>query len=183
MMLVYFFLNEKICIDGTADNTIELINYFRKLGYCIRKLCSDEYICRTTIPKVEISETEDVLLDNISILKMFIKKNSMQINYDMVDAFKNMGSSKFLCIKCKGVCMEPVVNSGEYMIVKKYEKRNITCNSIILFCRDGRLYLHRVNAILVKNGDAFYITRGDNAILYDRLVSTEQIVGVVAQFC
>jgi hypothetical protein len=71
-----------------------------------------------------------------------------------------------------GSSMEPVLSSGALVTV---EHRKPRIGDIVLFCRNGELFLHRLYACFGQ----FCATMGDNTPVPDRPLKSESIVGVL----
>lgn len=78
--------------------------------------------------------------------------------------------------------MEPSINIGDVVIIKKSEKDKIQVGSIITFKADGQetTVTHRIVEILEDNGQPIYITKGDHNNANDPdLVKYENIQGIM----
>lgn len=76
--------------------------------------------------------------------------------------------------------MEPTINMGDIIIVKKVkDEENLKNGDIISFNKNGEIITHRIIDIVEANGEKRYITKGDNNNIPDlEKLSFSQIEGV-----
>lgn len=74
--------------------------------------------------------------------------------------------------------MIPKINIGDVVIVdKKYEKE-LEIGDVIAFKRDGKIFCHRINDVIISGKNVLYETKGDNNKDVDQLLINEKdIVG------
>ena len=77
--------------------------------------------------------------------------------------------------------MEPKLNIGDMVVIKKVKKEQIKKGDIITFLEEGKenTVTHRINDIINQDGETKYQTKGDNNNAIDSyLVPYENIQGV-----
>ena len=76
--------------------------------------------------------------------------------------------------------MEPTINMGDIIIVKKVkDEENLKNGDIISFNKNGEIITHRIIDIVETNGEKRYITKGDNnniCLLYTLTLPTILLV-------
>ena len=75
--------------------------------------------------------------------------------------------------------MEPVLNIGDLVIVRKCNDNDINVGDIIEYRRKDFSVIHRVIDKYERNGEIFLITKGDNNTVADEEIEAKQIVGKV----
>ena len=74
--------------------------------------------------------------------------------------------------------MYPELKVGDLTIIQKCNANNVKVQDIIEYKMDGYTVIHRVKEIYQKDGEFFFITKGDNNNSEDKLpVSEEQLIG------
>lgn len=74
--------------------------------------------------------------------------------------------------------MEPVIDVGDIVIIKKCNANDISVNDIIEYQMEGYTVIHRVVEIKQLNGSYIFITKGDNNNAADlNPVKEEQLIG------
>ena len=74
--------------------------------------------------------------------------------------------------------MEPELNIGDVVIVKKTEKNNIMKDDIISYNENGSIITHRIVEIKKAGNDTLYVTKGDSNNVNDNYeVNYENIEG------
>lgn len=171
MIKKYHFLNVVICFNDDKDNILKVVKQVRQQGYCLREL--DE--------NAVVTESDDVFVNNniCEIIKILDnEQHDIFLNKAIVLLSNKINEKTKTIVKIRGNCMEPHIIHDTMICVRK-KSEQITVGSIILFSREMRLYLHRVIVVARIGNERCYITKGDNAILWDRLVMEEQIIGVL----
>lgn len=85
-------------------------------------------------------------------------------------------SSGKLRLRVMGWSMLPTVWPGDTLIVERIDSVKVPEGEIVLFCRDRRLFAHRV----VKNRSSDMITRGDSMPAADSPFSQNEFLGRVS---
>ncbi len=119
-------------------------------------------------------------------LKKFKKEKvdyfiSIVISISIVCFMAGMLKYKPICILSNS--MSPKFNRADVVIYKKVDKEQdkIKIGSIIVYTIDNQNIVHRVNNIIEKDGNIYYITKGDSNNVVDKeMVKLEQIKGVYA---
>lgn len=178
MIKTFHFLNNIICLSGKIQDINRIIKLVRQQGYCIRELPCYLNITDRSVINIPITDSDDMKLTMkiIKAIDIYSKDNYINTNIDKL--FREMNNKNYVIVSIKGNCMEPYIMPGTIISIKSIKNITIHCNSIILFSRERRLYLHRVIEVLYINDDKYFLTKGDNAILLDRLVSEEQVIGI-----
>ena len=78
-----------------------------------------------------------------------------------------------------GTSMVPSILPGDMISVQRADLPDISPGEIIMYLRDGRLFVHRVVARAGSNDDPRLITRGDRLTYDDPLVSSSELLGRV----
>jgi signal peptidase I len=78
-----------------------------------------------------------------------------------------------------GTSMVPSVLPGDLISVQRANLSEISPGEIVLYLRDGRLFVHRVVARAGSHDDPRLITRGDRLSYNDPLVSSSELLGRV----
>lgn len=74
--------------------------------------------------------------------------------------------------------MEPTINTGDFIIIKKVDTSQLKINDIITFKEDNAIVTHRIIEVKNENGEYIFITQGDaNNVKDNNTVSTNQIIG------
>lgn len=76
--------------------------------------------------------------------------------------------------------MYPELKVGDLAIIKKCTPNDVKVQDIIEYQMEGYTVIHRIKKIYQKNGEFFFITKGDNNSHEDNLpVSEDQLIGKV----
>ena len=78
-----------------------------------------------------------------------------------------------------GTSMVPSIFPGDLISVQRVDLSEISTGEIVLYSRDGRLFVHRVVARAGSQDDPRLITRGDRLSYNDPLVSSSELLGRV----
>jgi signal peptidase I len=78
-----------------------------------------------------------------------------------------------------GTSMVPSILPGDLISVQSANVLEISPGEIILYLRDGRLFVHRVVARAGGQDDPRLVTRGDRLSYNDPLVSSSELLGRV----
>jgi signal peptidase I len=78
-----------------------------------------------------------------------------------------------------GTSMVPSILPGDLISVQRVDLSEISTGEIVLYLRDGRLFVHRVVAHAGNQDHPRLITRGDRLSYYDPLVSSSELLGRV----
>ena len=75
--------------------------------------------------------------------------------------------------------MESEIYSGDIVVVKEVDKKNLKVNDVIAFKNDDIVVTHRIVEIVNENGTTKYITKGDNNNTQDKdYVLPENVEGL-----
>ena len=88
-------------------------------------------------------------------------------------------SSGTLRLRVMGWSMLPAVWPGDTLVIESVNGKAVSEGDIVLFRRDGRLFVHRVVAKGAPNGEAGIVTRGDAMPQPDPLVAEGDLLGRV----
>lgn len=93
-------------------------------------------------------------------------------------ACESLASSGTLRLKVNGWSMIPTIWPGDVLIIRKYDRLEIHAGDIVLYRREGRLFVHRV---IAANGDGhqFVVTRGDSMPESDPPLPGRDLLGKV----
>jgi signal peptidase I len=78
-----------------------------------------------------------------------------------------------------GTSMVPSILPGDMISVQRAKLVEISAGEIVMYLRDGRLFVHRVVARAGSHDDLRLITRGDRLCYDDPLVSSSELLGRV----
>ena len=78
-----------------------------------------------------------------------------------------------------GTSMVPSILPGDMISVQRADLPGISPGEIVMYLRDGRLFVHRVVARAGSHDDPRLITRGDRLTYDDPLVSSSELLGRV----
>jgi len=78
-----------------------------------------------------------------------------------------------------GTSMVPSILPGDLILVQRVDLSEISVGEIVLYTRDGRLFVHRVVARAGGHDDPRLVTRGDRLSQNDPLVSSPELLGRV----
>jgi len=78
-----------------------------------------------------------------------------------------------------GTSMVPCVLQGDLISVQRAKLSEISPGEIVLYLRDGGLFVHRVVARAGSLDDPCLVTRGDRLSYNDPLVSSSELLGRV----
>lgn len=90
---------------------------------------------------------------------------------------EQLGNGKTITLRVSGKSMLPLIKQGDYIRIEKCAPGALAIGDIITFKKDGIYFTHRVLWILKKGNGIRLITKGDNEIDVDPLVSSNHIVG------
>lgn len=108
-----------------------------------------------------------IIYNILLIIQSFIKK-------DETPSF--LGYKSFVIISGS---MEPNLNIGDIIIIKKDEQKEIEKGKIISFRQGQSIITHRVEEVVEENGEVLYRTKGDNNNVADKnLIEYGQIEGI-----
>ena len=75
----------------------------------------------------------------------------------------------------KGISMKPMLTEGENPVVVGRLTRALKKRDVVLFDGDSDCVLHRI--VKIKKG--MVVTRGDNNLFYDRMISVADVYGIM----
>ncbi len=80
----------------------------------------------------------------------------------------------------EGRSMEPLLQTGDIVIVHKVKINDLSLNDIIVYEKnDGSLVIHRVIGIRNKSDYIIIVTKGDNNVFPDPPIRADQVIGRV----
>jgi signal peptidase I len=82
-----------------------------------------------------------------------------------------------ITLKVSGKSMRPLIEEGDTIHVERFDPRALSIGDIITFKRNDFYLTHRVLWVRKKGNRIRLITKGDNEIDVDPLVSSNHIVG------
>lgn len=89
-------------------------------------------------------------------------------------------SSGMLRVQVTGWSMLPAVWPGDMLVIESANSRDISEGDIVLFGRDGRLFVHRVVAKAGTIDHTQFVTQGDGMKHPDPPVTSSQLLGKVS---
>jgi signal peptidase I len=95
------------------------------------------------------------------------------------EVVRNFGEVR---LRVFGTSMVPSILPGDLVLIQKANLNEISQGEIVLFLRDGRLFVHRVTSPAGTSdgsADQFLITRGDRQWQDDGPVSSSELLGRV----
>jgi len=82
----------------------------------------------------------------------------------------------------EGRSMEPLLQTGDIVIVHRVGVRDLDLNDIIVYEKyDGSLVIHRIVSIYNKSKHIIIVTKGDNNVFPDPPISPDQVIGRVLE--
>ena len=93
-----------------------------------------------------------------------------------------LAEGKTVRIKAHGYSMYPAIKPGSLILIEPLNRkgRPVT-GEIVAIKRENGLVVHRIKRRTVKDGDTWYIARGDSNSHSDRPVKINEIVGRVVK--
>lgn len=82
-------------------------------------------------------------------------------------------------LRISGRSMLPLIREGSSVSVKTCDPESLSMGDIVTFERDGLSVTHRVLWVMRRDNGTTVLTKGDNELIMDRVVSTGQILGRV----
>ncbi|AFL65973.1 signal peptidase I [Desulfurococcus amylolyticus] len=67
----------------------------------------------------------------------------------------------------KGYSMLPTLREGDIVIVQRTTPEAIRPGDVIIYSTGGKLIIHRVIKVVIRDGEYYYVTKGDNNSLPD----------------
>ena len=65
------------------------------------------------------------------------------------------------CVRVFGSSMLPWICPGDVLVIRRADMRAISTGEVVLFAREGRLFIHRVVRRCAAETEAFLVTKGD----------------------
>jgi signal peptidase I len=93
---------------------------------------------------------------------------------------EKLGGGKEITLRVSGKSMCPLIKQGDSIRIERCAAQALSLGDIITFKRDGTYFTHRLLGVVKRGGSIRLITKGDNEINTDPLVSPHQILGRVA---
>lgn len=84
-----------------------------------------------------------------------------------------------LRLRVLGTSMAPSILPGDLVFIERAELDEISQGEVVLFSRDGRLFVHRVVSATRGSDETFLVTRGDRLRHDDPPVSPSEFLGRV----
>ena len=95
----------------------------------------------------------------------------------------NSGFFKYQTIVIGSNSMVPVIRKGDVVLMQKLNNKEINKlkeGQILVFRYDGKLISHRINKIVVRNDERYFITKGDaNSQVDGVMIDKSKVVGKV----
>jgi signal peptidase I len=95
----------------------------------------------------------------------------------IVEALRTHGSCSF---RVSGTSMLPTLWPGELVLIERKPLAEIASGDIVLYQRDGRFFLHRLENIRTHSTRVLIMIRGDAMPQQDPPVPADQLLGVLA---
>ena len=92
---------------------------------------------------------------------------------------KKLASGEELTLRVSGKSMYPLIQQGDSIRIERCVPEVIGLGDIITFNRADTYYTHRLLWVLKRGDDIRLITKGDNEINIDPLVSPDQVLGKI----
>jgi len=92
---------------------------------------------------------------------------------------EQLGSGKKIALRVSGRSMNPLIKKGNPVYVETCNPGALSMGDIVTFERDGLSVTHRVLWVMRRNNGTILLTKGDNEVIMDRPVSTDQVLGKV----
>lgn len=92
---------------------------------------------------------------------------------------EQLRKEKKITLRVSGRSMHPLIGEGNPIQVEKCNPRALSIGDIITFRKNDAYFTHRVLWIIKKGDDMGLITKGDNEIHPDPLISPSHVVGKV----
>ncbi len=92
---------------------------------------------------------------------------------------EHLRGGKRITLRVSGKSMYPLIRKGDPVHIENCDPRTLSIGDIITFKRDGFYVTHRVLCVVKKDHTIKLITKGDNEITIDPLVSPHQVLGKV----
>ena len=94
--------------------------------------------------------------------------------------FMLLSEGKTIRIKAEGTSMYPVIKPGSIIYIEPFnEGAPPAQGEIVAWKRELTFVVHRLVRIVLKNNQAYYITRGDSCLYEDQPVTSDQLAGRV----
>ena len=90
---------------------------------------------------------------------------------------EELGNGKKITLRVSGKSMHPLIKQGDSIRIEKCAPGALAIGDIITFKKDAAYFTHRVLWVKKKDNSIILITKGDNEINVDPLVSPNHIVG------
>ena len=84
------------------------------------------------------------------------------------------------CVRVFGSSMLPWICPGDVLVIRRADMRAISPGEVVLFAREGRLFIHRVVRRYAAETEAFLVTKGDAVAHTDGPVFQAEFLGRVA---
>ena len=84
------------------------------------------------------------------------------------------------CVRVFGSSMLPWICPGDVLVIRRADMRAISTGEVVLFAREGRLFIHRVVRRCAAETEAFLVTKGDAVAHTDGPVFPAEFLGRVA---
>jgi len=93
-----------------------------------------------------------------------------------------LSEGKTIRIKAHGYSMYPAIKPGSLILIEPLNSKGRPVpGEIVAIKRENGLVVHRIKRRIVKDGDTWYIARGDSNSHSDRPVKIDKIVGRVVK--
>jgi signal peptidase I len=93
-----------------------------------------------------------------------------------------LSEGKTIRIKAHGYSMYPAIKPGSLLLIEPLTRKGRPVpGEIVAIKRENGLVVHRMKSRVVKDGDTWYIARGDSNSHSDRPVKIDKIVGRIVK--
>ncbi|MBE0648450.1 MAG: hypothetical protein IH596_11775 [Bacteroidales bacterium] len=86
-------------------------------------------------------------------------------------------AGKTVQVKADGHSMNPLIIKGDLLTIEGINNEDLFPGEVVAFVRRELLFIHRI--IEVGRSDGMVLTKGDNLLISDALLSPEKIIGRV----
>lgn len=94
-------------------------------------------------------------------------------------AENSLGDNKEILLECDGICMYPLLRTGDAVFLKK--TKNLKFADLAVYKKNGGFISHRFMRKVKSGGKIFYLFKADNSWNCDQPVAEEQVLGAVVR--
>ena len=92
---------------------------------------------------------------------------------------EQLRSGNKVALRISGKSMQPLIKEGALVSVEACDPEYLSMGDIVTFERDDLSVTHRVLWVMRRSNGTIVRTKGDNEVIIDRPVSTDQVIGKV----